>query len=55
MYTDGSNEDKRSAMSFVCDDHEFSCRIYDEDNRTVMIINLAVVSTMRLQSAQQNY
>ena len=49
MYTDGSKDDKRTAMSFVCDlylfiicdDHEFSCRI-----------NLL---TMRLQSAQQNY
>ena len=30
MYTDGSKEDKRTAMSFVCDDHEFSCRIDDE-------------------------
>ena len=30
MYTDGSKEDKRTAMSFVCDDHEFSCRINDE-------------------------
>ena len=30
MYTDGSNEDKRTAMSFVCDDHKFSCRINDE-------------------------
>ena len=30
VYTDGSKEDKRTAMSFVCDDHEFSCRINDE-------------------------
>ena len=30
MYTDGSKEDKGTAMSFVCDDHEFSCRINDE-------------------------
>ena len=30
MYTDGSKEDKKTAMSFVCDDHEFSCRINDE-------------------------
>ena len=30
MYTDGSKEDKRTAMFFVCDDHEFSCRINDE-------------------------
>ena len=30
MYTDGSKEDKRTASSFVCDDHEFSCRINDE-------------------------
>ena len=27
VYTDGSKEDKRTAMSFVCDDHEFSCRL----------------------------
>ena len=30
MYTDGSKEDTRTAMSFVCDDHEFSCRINDK-------------------------
>ena len=30
VYTDRSKEDKRTAMSFVCDDHEFSCRINDE-------------------------
>ena len=30
MYTDGSKEAKRTAMSFVCDDHEFSCRINDD-------------------------
>ena len=30
VYTDGSKEDKRTAMSFVCDDHKFSCRINDE-------------------------
>ena len=30
VYTDGSKEDKRTAVSFVCDDHEFSCRINDE-------------------------
>ena len=30
MYTDGSKEDKRTFMSFVCDDHEFSCRMNDE-------------------------
>ena len=30
VYTDGSKEDKRTAMSFVCDEHEFSCRINDE-------------------------
>ena len=30
VYTDGSKEDKRTAMSFVYDDHEFSCRINDE-------------------------
>ena len=30
MYTDGSTEDTRTALSFVCDDHEFSCRINDE-------------------------
>ena len=24
VYTDGSKEDKRTAMSSVCDDHEFS-------------------------------
>ena len=30
VYTDGSKEDKKTAMSFVCDDHEFSCRINDE-------------------------
>ena len=30
VYTDGSKDDKRTAMSFVCDDHEFSCRINDE-------------------------
>ena len=37
MYTDGSKEDKGTAMSFV------------------MIMNLAVVSTMRLQFAQRSY
>ena len=26
VYADGSKEDKRTAMSFVCDDHEFSCQ-----------------------------
>ena len=30
VYTDESYENKRTAMSFVCDDHEFSCRINDE-------------------------
>ena len=30
VYTDGSKEDKRTDISFVCDDHEFSCRINDE-------------------------
>ena len=30
VYTDRSKEDKRTAMSFVCDDHEFSCRINDD-------------------------
>ena len=30
MYTDVSKEDKKTAMSSVCDDHEFSCRINDE-------------------------
>ena len=30
VYTDGPKEDKRTDMSFVCDDHEFSCRINDE-------------------------
>ena len=30
VYTDRSKEDKRTAMSFVCDDHAFSCRINDE-------------------------
>ena len=30
MHTDGPKEDKRTAMSFVCDYHEFSCRINDE-------------------------
>ena len=30
MYTDGSKEDKWTAMSFGSDDHEFSCRINDE-------------------------
>ena len=30
VYTDGSKKDKRTAMAFVCDDHEFSCRINDE-------------------------
>ena len=34
VYTDGSKEDKRTAMSFVCDDHEFSCRINDEASTT---------------------
>ena len=29
VYTEGSKEDKRTAMSFVCD-HEFSCRMNDE-------------------------
>ena len=27
VYTGGSKENKRTAMFFVCDDHEFSCRI----------------------------
>ena len=39
MYTDGSKEDKRTAISPL----------------SVMLMNLAVVSTMRLQSAQQEY
>ena len=30
VYTDRSKEDKRTAMSYVCDDHEFSCRISNE-------------------------
>ena len=30
VYTDGSKENKRTTMSFVCDDYEFSCRINDE-------------------------
>ena len=30
VYTDGSGEDKRTAMPFLCNDHEFSCRINDE-------------------------
>ena len=30
VYTYGTKEDKRTAISFVYDDHEFSCRINDE-------------------------
>ena len=30
VYTDESKEDKRTAMAFDCDDHQFSCRINDE-------------------------
>ena len=30
MYTDGPKEDKRTAMSFVCDDHVFSCSTNNE-------------------------
>ena len=30
MCTDGSKDDNRKRLSFVCDDHEFSCRINSE-------------------------
>ena len=46
VYTDGSKKDKRTEMSFVCDDHEFSCRINDE--ASICTAELLAIEAARL-------